>query len=202
MIDIGKVRFELLERSFVDDNRLGVTQRQFHLVDRSVHPGDTTVRPMAPFEQLLTTPQLGRIVALLAVDEDRFATMGRFFLIAVLVLSPWWLPGAVRRIRARSAERARVKSLALGSATVVAPPGSLAEVLAELERHIDADDVEFELHIPTEVTISGGVADPVIVESVLADAFRRSRVSLTSERADGAGRTLCCKKIMRAAEEA
>lgn len=161
---------------------------------------------MTVVEPLLTSRVLSVVVA--AVDEDRFATMARFFVIAVLVLSPWWLPGSIRKIRARAAERSRARSLALGSATVVPPVGSLAEVMAELERCVDEGDDKFELFLQAELTISGGPAPAMVVDSVLADALRRSKVEITSESIDDSGRTLHCarigresdKKIMRTAD--
>ncbi len=150
-------------------------------------------------EPLLTSRVLGVVV--LAVDEDRFATMGRFFVIALLVLSPWWLPGSIRTIRSRAAERSRAQALALGSATVVPPVGSLAEVMAELERCVDEGDDEFELFLRVDLTISGGPAPAMVVDSVLADALRRSKVEITAESIDGSGRTLHCRRTDRDSEK-
>jgi len=133
-----------------------------------------------PFEVGLSgAGVMGR--AVLAVEGDQAVTLLRLFVIAVLLLSPWWGSRLWRWWRARAAARRAVRA-ANSSAEIPTPPeGSLAAVLADLETRIASKQEVIEVSVPSGVTVGGHPADPLIVDAVLADAIRRSGLTVMED---------------------
>lgn len=129
--------------------------------------------------------------------------MARLFLIALVLLglgtSWWWVPRALAWRRERAAERARQRA-ALRGGPPEPEPGSLGEVVAQLQRAVDEGADEVTLLVPLDVTIDRRVASPQVVDAVLRDAIARSGYEIGDDGTvppgeDGAGaRRLVCRK--------
>lgn len=120
--------------------------------------------------------------------DDRIATMGRLFLIAVVVTSPWWVTVVVRRLLARRAAHPRTVNGDDGAVPLAAD--DLGRVLAAIE---SLDPSGETVVLPARPTLSGRPVEPTIVTQVVADALRRSRVEVIEEvtLADGSHRLRC-----------
>lgn len=136
--------------------------------------------------------------AIPAIDEDRTATMGRLFLVAVVILSPWWGRSVWRFVRDR-----RQRSRADWAATRAAAekespidPDALSEVLRFIEAATGSASHRFDLRIPATPTVERRPVDRVVVDAIVTDALRRGGVVVDGEESDIEGRrTLRCRKV-------
>ena len=135
----------------------------------------------------------GPVAALLAREDSQAVTLVRLFLIAVVVISPYWVPKALRWRRARSATRAARRAANL-PAPKVPEPGSLAAVLAGFEAAVAEGTDEATLVVPPDVTIDGRPAPPEVADAVLRDAIARSGFRIVTDAASGTERRLVCRR--------
>ncbi len=124
------------------------------------------------------------------MEDDQVVTLFRLFVIAALLLSPWWGRRLWHWSRARAAASRAVRA-ANSSAQIPRPEeGSLAAVLSDMEAQIAAEREVIEVSVPAGVTVEGHVADRLIVDAVLADAIRRSGLTVIEEETSSDGTRL------------
>jgi len=163
---------------------------------RDYRPGGSTSltsRPMLSSQPLLR--------ALLAVDEDRTATMGRLFLVALVVLSPWWGRSLWRFVRDRRdlSRAARAADRAAAERSSPTDPDALSEVIRSIEAAAGDESELFDVSIPAAPTIERRPTDRSVVDAIVSDALRRWRVVVLDEGVDPEGRrTLRCRKVEQA----
>lgn len=137
------------------------------------------------------------VAATKPVDRDRTATMGRLFLIAVVVLSPWWGQFTYRFIRDR--RRVRREEVLAARAAIegnrLPEPDALSIVVDAIVDGADGDEDPFDVVVPAAPTVERRPADAAVVELILNDTLRRSGVVVSDEIANADGsRTLRCEK--------
>lgn len=136
--------------------------------------------------------------ALLAVDEDRTSTMGRLFLVALVVLSPWWGRSLWRFVRDRR-ERSRADRAATRAEAELASsvdPDALSAVISSIESAADAHPQQFDLRIPAVPTVDHRPIDRLVVDAIVTDALHRGGMIIVHEAVDtDGGRRLLCEKV-------
>ncbi len=130
-------------------------------------------------------------------------TMARLFLIALVLVglgtSWWWAPRGLAWRRERAAERARLRDELRGGPPGP-EPGSLGEVIAEVQDAADAGRDEVVLVVPERVTIDRREASPQVVDVLLRDAIARSGYEVHDDgrvppgEPDAGARRLVCRK--------
>ena len=142
----------------------------------------------------------GLTAAILAREDSQAVTLLRLFLIAVVVISPYWVPKALRWWRARAASRAARRAANL-PAPRVPEAGSLAAVLAEFEEAVAEGADEATLVLPAGVTVDGRPAPPEVIDTVLRDAIGRSGFAIVTDSVAGgdgsvgADRRIVCRRL-------
>jgi len=121
---------------------------------------------------------VGAIVAATKpIDRDRTATMGRLFLIAVVVLSPWWGRFTYRFVRDR--RRVRREEVLAARAAIegnrVPEPDALSLVVDAIVDGADGDEDRFAVTIPAAPTVERRPADASVVDLIISDAFAAVR---------------------------
>jgi len=135
------------------------------------------------------------LAVLLAVDEDRTSTLGRLFLIALIILSPWWGRWVWRFVRDRRAAARAAVLAARAEAEASRPPepDALAKVIDAIEDGAVGGAERFDVIIPAVPTVERRPAERAVVDAIVTDALRRSRVDVEREDVNGDGsRTLHC----------
>ncbi len=135
----------------------------------------------------------GLTAAVLAREDSQAATLLRLFLIAVVVVSPYWAPKALRWWRGRAATRAARRAANL-PAPRLPEPGSLAGVLSDLETAAAEGADEITLVVPPGVTVDGRPASPEVIDTVLRDAIGRSGYAIVHD-SGGTERRLVCRHL-------
>ena len=128
----------------------------------------------------------------LLAEANGLATMGRLFLIAAVLVSPFAL---VKGRRILSDRRSRLAALAPPEPEAPVPdPSDLATVIAAITAGASSlvPGETFEVLVPAEPTLDGRVADALIASSIIEDAMSRSRV----EVAERHGPMLVCRRML------
>jgi len=142
------------------------------------------------------------VAATKPIDRDRTATMGRLFLIAVVVLLPWWGRFTYRFVRDR--RRVRREEVLAARAAIegnrTPEPDALSIVVDAIVDGADGEADPFTVTVPAAPTVERRPADAAVVELIIGDALRRSGLVVGDERVNADGsRTLRCEKVRREA---